>query len=92
MIPMHPDIVWLYSSFGLLKFNTRTFANTSFFPHEQEHATRMAIMDGETIWMTNYGVGLYAFDLISNDSPVSLRLRSSESAGLSISSQPHRIG
>ncbi|MCF8239404.1 MAG: histidine kinase [Saprospiraceae bacterium] len=64
--PNDPDIVWLYSSFGLMKFNTRTFTSTSFFPHEVEHATRMAIMDGQTIWMTNYGVGLYAFDIVSN--------------------------
>ncbi len=64
--PNDQEMVWLYSSFGLLKFNTRTFANVSFHPHEQESATRMAIMDGETIWMTNYGIGLYAFDIHSH--------------------------
>lgn len=57
--------VWLYSTFGLCKFNTTTFESETFYPHSEEIATREAIMDGTTIWLTNYGVGLYAFDIYS---------------------------
>lgn len=63
--PDDPHWVWLYSSFGLCKFNTTTFESETYYPHTSEIATRQAIMDGTTIWMTNYGLGLYAFDIHS---------------------------